>query len=169
MFTSIRKGHVSRTIAAAAAAAMMYAATPAKAGSIVLQGIVALACTISTADAGAGTLDLSASQSNLAIANVTEDCNDSNGYTITIATANGTTSGVLVSQDVNGANATDLNYSISYDGSAVSLTGGSGTAASRTSFTLPQTVPLAVSYTIPAGGLPADTYADTLTLTITAG
>ncbi len=169
MLTFVRKGHVSRTIAVAAAAAMMYAATPAKAGSIVLQGIVALTCTISAADAGAGTLDLSANQSNLTIANVTEDCNDSNGYTITIATANGTTSGVLVSQDVNGVNATDLSYSITYDGSAVSLTGGSGTAASRTSFTLPQTVALAITYTIPGGGLPADTYTDTLTLTVTAG
>ncbi len=32
-----------------------------------------------------------------------------------------------------------------------------------------QTVPLAISYTIAAGGLPADTNTDTLTLTITAG
>ena len=158
-----------RSIAFAAATALMFAATPAKADALPVQGIVAVACTISTADAGAGALDLSSSQTDLTIANVTETCNDANGYSVTVATANGTTSGVLVSQDVNGANSTDLTYSIKYDGVAVTIASGSGTAATRSGFTTAQTVPLAISYTIAAGGLPADTYTDTLTLTITAG
>ncbi len=165
-----RMTEIYRSIAFAAAAALVFAATPAKADALPLQGIVAVACTISTADAGAGTLDLSSSQTDVTIANVTEDCNDVDGYTVTVATTNGAalTTGLLVSQNVNGANATDLTYSVTYDGSAVTLTSGSGTAATRVGFTAEQTVPLAITYTIPGGGLPADTYTDTLTLTITA-
>ncbi len=159
---------MTKSIAFAAAAALVFAATPAKADALPLQGIVAGTCTISTADAGAGTLDLSSSQTDLTVANVTENCSDANGYTVTIATTNGTTNGLLVSQDVNGANATDLSYSIKYDGSAVTIASGSGTGATRSGFTASQTVALAVTYTIPGGGLPADTYTDTLTLTITA-
>ena len=155
-------------LAAAALVALVFAATPAKADILPVQGIHATACTISTADAGAGTLDLSASQTDLTIANVTETCNDVDGFTVTIATANGTTNGLLVSQDINGTNATDQAYSIKYDAVAVTIASGSGTAATRVGFTGAQTVALAISYTIAAGGLPADTYTDTLTLTITA-
>ncbi len=160
---------MTRSIAVAAAAALVFAATPTKADTLAVQGIVAVTCAISTADAGAGALDLSASQTDLTIANVTEDCSDADGYTVTIATTNGTANGLLVSQDVNGANATDLTYSIKYDAVAVTLVAGSGTAAIRSGFTASQTVVLAITYTIPGGGLPADTYTDTLTLTITAG
>ncbi len=166
-----RMTEIYRSVAfAAAAAALVFGATPAKADALPLQGIVAVACTISTADAGAGTLDLSTSKTAVTIANVTEDCNDSNGYTVTVATTNGAalTTGLLVSQNVNGANATDLTYSIKYDTVAVTLTSGSGTAATRSSFTNSQTVALAITYTSPGGGLPADTYTDTLTLTISA-
>ena len=163
-----RMTEIYRSVAFAAAAALVLTATPAKADTLAVQGIVAVACTISTVAAGAGTLDLSSSQTNLTIANVTESCNDVNGFTVTIATTNGSTSGVLVSQDVNGANATNQAYSITYDGSAVTILSGSGTGATRSGFTGSQTVPLAVTYTIPGGGLPADTYSDTLTLTITA-
>ncbi len=163
-----RMTEMSRSVAFAAAAALVFAATPAKADALPVQGIVAVACTISTVDAGAGALDLSASQTDVTIANVTETCNDVDGFTVTIATTNGTTPGVLVSQDVNGANSTDQTYSIKYDGVAVTIASGSGTAATRSGFTAQQTVPLAISYTIAGGGLPADTYTDTLTLTITA-
>ncbi len=165
-----RMTEMSRSVAFAAAAALVFAATPAKADALPVQGIVAVACTISTVDAGAGALDLSASQTDVTIANVTEDCNDVDGFTVTIATTNGAalTTGLLVSQDVNGANSTDQTYSIKYDGVAVTIASGSGTAATRSGFTGQQTVPLAISYTIAGGGLPADTYTDTLTLTITA-
>ena len=163
-----RMTEIYRSIAFAAAAALVFAATPAKADALPVQGIVAVACTISTSDAGAGTLDLSSSKTDVTIANVTESCNDANGYSVSIATTNGTTGGLLVSQNVNGANSTDLSYSIKYDGSAVTISSGSGTGATRSGFTASQTVALAVTYTSPGGGLPADTYTDTLTLTITA-
>ena len=159
-----------RSIAFAAAAALMFAATPAKADALPVQGIVAEVCTITTTDAGAGTLDLSTTQANTTIATVAESCNSPDGYTVSIATTNGTGTGLLVSQDLNGANSTDLTYTIRYDSIAKTfVTGNIANAATRSGFTAPKpTVPLDISYTIPGGGLPADTYTDTLTLTLTA-
>ena len=65
------KSCFSTTFDLAAAAVTMFAATPATAGGIVLQGIVALACTATTTDAGAGARDLCAIQTNLTRPTVT--------------------------------------------------------------------------------------------------
>ena len=164
-----RPGLLCSTLQVLAAVALSFAlAAPGYAASIALQGSIPTACTISVTGQGNTTLDLSTNQTDLDVADVTEDCNNADGFTITVQTTNGTTGGLLVSQDNNGTNNTDQAYSVKYDGNSVTFSAGSGEGANRSAAVVSNTVDLQISTTIPAGGLPADTYTDTLTLTITA-
>ena len=166
-----RMTEIYKSVAFAAAAALVFSATPAKADALSLSGSVTQVCSITTSDAGAGSLSLGSSATNTTIATVAEACNSPDGYQVSFATANGTSTGLLVSQDVNGSNSTDLAYTIRYDGEALTFSSSSASATARTGFTDASTVTavvLDISFTIPGGGLPADTYTDTLTLTITA-
>lgn len=100
-------GSATFAIAAAMAAAPALAASSTQ-GTIALTGSVDFACTVSVQDAGA-TLDLVDGSSNVKVGTVTENCNNANGYTITLSSNN---SGVMVDSSDSKATAA---YTVSYD------------------------------------------------------
>ncbi len=133
-------------------------------GSITLSGTVpALAEITITPISGHDTLDLTTSQTDLAVATVNEKSNVTTGYTVTLDSAN---SGEFVGND--SGNSDTLAYTISYDGSVVTLSSGSATVTTASGRTAASGVDktLAVSFT--GTFLNADTYTDTITLTISA-
>jgi hypothetical protein len=152
------------------AAAVVSVAAPqvfaAQTGSITLSGTVAPSCNISVAPApGYNSLDLAASQSNLKVATVTEQCNTRLGYTVKLSTANGTTGGVFAGST---GNAETLDYAVSYGGAPATFAAKEATVTNAATRTGSSGIAkdLAVSYT--GTPLAADTYSDTLTVSITA-
>ena len=133
-------------------------------GSITLTGTVAALAEITvTPITGYDSLDLTTSQTDLAVATVNEKSNVTTGYTVTLDSAN---SGEFVGADTG--NSDTLAYTISYGGSAVTLSSGSATVTTASARTSAAGVDktLAISYT--GTFLNADTYSDTITLTISA-
>jgi spore coat protein U-like protein len=157
------------TVLAAAAMLGLAAQTPAfsaQTGSITISGTVAPDCQITVAPApGYNKLDLVTSQSNLKVATVTEQCNARLGYTVKLNTANGTTGGLFTGSSGNGET---LGYGVSYGGLPATFVAKEAVVTNALARTASTGVvkDLAVSY---AGTpLAADTYADTLTVTISA-
>jgi hypothetical protein len=131
--------------------------------TIGLSTIVRGACSISAvADPQAANIDLSTTQSNLAIATVTESCNN-NGYTVSVSSENGVTKGqpALVGSALNGS----MNYTVVYGGAPVNFSGGQATAFD-TSATLPLTRRQVGIGFVGNPNLPSDSYVDVLTFTI---
>ena len=119
-----------------------------------------------SAESGYNTMDFTVSQSDRLVATVTEICTTS-GYTVILQTANGTTTGLFKGANPN--NSDTIVYDIKYNNTTVVMSGG---AATVTDSALPTTAPgvekeLEISYS-GSSSLAADTYTDTLTLTIAA-
>jgi hypothetical protein len=131
-------------------------------GTLLLQGVVAQKISVAVvAEPGASTLDLSTSQTDLAVASVNEVSNAKNGYKMTITSAN---FGNLKRTDGTDA----LSYSLKYNGAAVALGSAAGTTITNSS---PSAVSTNKSVTISYTGaetLVEGTYADTVTFTIAA-
>ena len=158
---------VAATAAAIIPAAGIPAAGASAVGTIALAGSIPAQCSISvTPHASAQSLDLTQSATDLAVATVTEACNDARGYRVDLATENGRKTGLLVQGAVNGD---EIPYSVSYGGSPVSFSGGSARVTDSSERTpaggAQKTV--AVSYNGDPG-LASGSYGDTLTLTLTA-
>ena len=139
----------------------LYAGNTAT-GNIILSGAVAAATNIAvTGVVPYSALDLSVTQTNLLVANVTEVNNTTNGYTVTLTSANagtlknGTFGSIIYTAQYNGVSA---NLSTT----PVNITTG---AASNTVVNAIKT--LKISYTgVPAASVMVGTYSDTLTFTI---
>lgn len=142
-------------LSTAPAAAPALAESPGSSGSIQLRGEVPVVCTVAVADRGV-TLDLSRSFDKVTVASVEERCNAAGGYSVTVASQNGT-------QLRPATGGGGVPYSISYDGAASS--GGGALTASRPAAPAPQSRELGVSGAPPAG-LQAGSYADVITVTI---
>jgi spore coat protein U-like protein len=156
------------TCALALLAGAFGAADAATTGTITLQGTVAQSCNITvTPQTGYNALDLSTSPTSLNVATVNETCNDPKGYTVSMTTANGTTTGVL--KGAIAGNPDTVTYNVTYNGSAVTLAGSTATVTNVTAKTAAAGVTknLNIAYT-GNSNLGADTYTDTLTFTITA-
>lgn len=177
--------HLTKILAGSIAAvglAVAFGSTPSQAGltgTINLTGAVASNCNVVVTASGGATLDSTLSTGATAstpiqVGSVVETCNDPKGYVITVASLNGV-NGTLTTGLLKGAvsgNPDTVPYNIAYGattpGTAVTLAAGSGTASTATKKT-------------PAGGttnnvfinftgnsnLSADTYTDTLTVTMT--
>jgi len=137
-----------------------HAATSA---DITLTGTVDQDCSVSL-DASSYTLNLVAGESDSTVANVTEVCNDADGYTIAFSSAN---SGVLQNDDNPGQ---QKNYSISYgtgSGSIDSEGLDQGRSVNYASFTAGNSVPLRLNLSAHTGGvLAAGNWSDTITVSI---
>jgi hypothetical protein len=141
-------------------------------GSIPLSGTVGTVCSITVnQQAGATTLTLTASQTNLLIATATENCNDHNGYFVTVMSRNaGTPAGqgkAFLGGAVSG-NPDKVPYTISYAGTTLTLDATGAARGKDTTFkTTGQGVTSNVTITYTGvSNLGADTYSDTITLTI---
>jgi spore coat protein U-like protein len=142
------------TVAAAAAFAAPALAQSAN-GSIQLRGNVALSCTIAVTDLSQS-LSLKAGETSKSVGTVSETCNSSNGYKITLASSN---SGKLKSGN------NEISYQVAYDTSSGSLT--SQMVVDRASAQFGKSSALKV--TIPASDqYIAGDYTDTITVTIAA-
>ena len=134
--------------------------------TLLISGTVAANTTINVAALPAATtLDFTTTPgAPIAIANVTEISNDFLGYKVTLASANGAATTAQVKGTAHG---TILAYSLLYNAVAVVF---SASSATLTNVAAPTggagvTKPLTITYT--GTFLPADTYTDTLTFTIT--
>ena len=135
--------------------------------TLTISGTVAPINTITLASqSGYNALDLVNGATAKVVGIATETSNDKLGYKVTLGSLNaGSTAQAFLKGALTG-NADVVNYSITYGGAAVTLVSGSAqvtTAAARTGST-GATKNIAVTFS--GAWLTADTYSDTLTLTI---
>lgn len=122
-----------------------------------------------TATSAANSLDLTNDQSNLKVADVTENSNSKSGYKVTLSSANG---GFLKNTDVNATANNTIAYTVTY---GTMLSGASldtdkvGSEIDSASAVVANDNDLAISYlgVTPSQLLSGD-YTDTITLTISA-
>lgn len=113
---------------------------------------------------GYDNLSLSTSQSDLLAGTVTET-RTPGGYSVTLETLNGSTTGLLRGANMN--NSDTVSFSMAYDGLSVVLSGGSGIVTDSDAATSASGIvkSITLSYTGDST-LAADTYRDTLAFTI---
>jgi hypothetical protein len=139
-------------------------------GTLTIQGTVASTASITVAPLGGyNTLDIAAGVSGQAVANITEKCNDKAGYKVTMTSLNAGSSGTtLTLNDTAGGTGTDtVPYTLTYNGSGVTLVSGTATLTDVNAKTAKDGVVKSLAATIVASWVNSATYADTLTFTIT--
>ena len=143
-------------------------------GTLTLEGTVPEILTINvSAESVASNLDLSTDQTDLLVATVTETSNVRAGYSVTVESANAASQSSTdpFFASTSAGNSDTLSYTLKYDGSTVSFSGGSAatvTNASDKTAAGGSTNEVRISYTGTTQNLYADSYQDTLTFTITA-
>jgi len=144
---------------------MAFSATT---GNLIISGTVPEILEITViAAAGSTTLDLTQSVTDLHIGDVVERSNVIAGYTVSISSTNAAT-GTPHFKGSSPTNSDTLNYTLNYDGAAISFSGGSALISdvnSKTA-TLGSSKALNITYDGTADFLNSDTYSDTLTFTI---
>jgi hypothetical protein len=100
------------------AAGLPLGAAAASSGAVTIAGKVPLSCTLAvTPTSGASNIaDLSQGNSGLLVATVSENCNDPNGYSVSVAGANSTSFTGLFKDATSHAS---LPFSVTYAGAAV--------------------------------------------------
>jgi len=139
-----------------------HAATSA---DLTITGTVDEDCSVSL-DTSSKTIDIQSGEVDSTMANVTEICNDADGFSISFSSAN---SGVLQNDDNAGE---QKSYTISYGSGASSFDSQSLTqsrSVSYNTFTAGHTVPLRLNLASHSGGvLAAGTWSDVITVSIAA-
>ncbi len=130
--------------------------------NLTLRGTVAQNCSVSF-DTASYTVDLVNGEADSTVATVTEICNDADGYSISLSSAN---SGVLQNDD----NAGDQKaYTISYGSGISGQSLSKSRSVSYSSYTAGNAVPLRMDLSAHgAGVLAAGTWSDTVTISIAA-
>jgi hypothetical protein len=134
--------------------------------SFVITGTVPSLCSISINTSGSSTndgyniTDLTVSGSQTPIANVRENCNNSNGYTVSLSSAN---SGTYLGKLYDSSSGNSLNYTIYYNGSPLS-----STVITNANNAADTSKNLSISYSSNSSLAPSSSYSDTLNFTITA-
>jgi hypothetical protein len=138
------------------------------AASLIISGTVAPINTITIASqSGYNTLNLVAGATAQVVGIATETSNDKLGYKVTLSSLNAGATAQAVLKGAIVGNADTVNYSILYNGTAVTLAAGSATVTSVAARTVAAGVPKNIAVTFAGAWLTADNYSDTLTLTIT--
>lgn len=147
-------------------ALVAFPAAASQTGSVALSGSVAISCSIGVSNIGnASTLNLTANQTNLTVATINENCNDRAGYSVVLATVNGTTTGLLKG---TGTGFDTVSYTVTYGGAAVTFAAGSATVTNVSTRTGASGVNDNINITYTGNtNLFNDTYTDTLNLTLT--
>ena len=141
----------------------------ASSGSLFLMGTLAKKSSVTVNPSGsASTLDLTSTSgaSDLLVASITEVSNAHLGYTVTIISANAKVATDKTKAVFKGQTwGETLEYTIKYGGVSVSLVNGEALVTNASGRTTGITKDVTITYN--AGpNLAADTYADTLTVTI---
>lgn len=135
--------------------------------TLTISGTVAPINTIAIASqTGYNTLNLAASATAQLVGIATETSNDRLGYKVTLSSANAGTTAQAFFKGAIAGNTDTENYSISYGGTAVTLASGSAVVSSTTGRTVAAGVTKNINVTFAGAWLAADTYSDTLTLSI---
>ena len=139
-------------------------AAAATTGSVTINGKVPISCAIVvTPAAGASNIaDISAGNTNLLVATVTENCNDPSGYSVSLAGAN---SGSYTGLFKDSVSAATVAFNVSYAGTSVSGATVTNVAAPANTT---KNVQITYAATPNLTGSVGYTYAETLTFTITA-
>jgi hypothetical protein len=133
--------------------------------TIPLSGTVATTCTVANNATGATTTftDMTTGASGVLIGTVTETCNDKNGYKVTLTESNFSAS----SPSFKGSSTNTLiPYSLSYNGTAVNFPSSTATITPSGTQTSATGVAKALNITFAASLYTADTYSDTITITM---
>jgi hypothetical protein len=133
--------------------------------TIPLSGTVATTCTVTNNATGATTTfsDMTTGQTATLIGTITEICNDKNGYKVTLATANFAGG----SPNLKGSSTSAVvPYSLTYNGTALSYVGGTATVTPSGTQTNSTGVSKQLKISFTGGFLSADSYADTITITM---
>lgn len=144
---------------------------PSKAATLVLSGAVAANCTVTVTEFNSPqSLDLAVAQTDLKIAEVVEKCNDKDGYTVALRSANAFTNGSSQARLESVDDAEVVNYSLDYDAAPVVFASGDSTVTDSSSKTGGSgvTKDLTLTYLVNANLAADTTYTDTLTVTLTA-
>lgn len=155
---------MKKVILASALLALSATSFAATTGTLLLQGVVPQKISLTvTSQSVASTLDLSTSQTDLAVASVNEQSNSKTGYKMTITSANQSKLKRTGGSDV-------FSYTMKYNGAAVDLSSSSGaTLTNSAAASVNANKSVTISYT---GAAPESmvegTYADTVTFTIAA-
>lgn len=155
-------------LAAALSAATSLASYGQQTASLTLSGTVdrTVAVTV-TPQNNYNSLDLVNGETEKTVAIVNERSNDKTGYSVTLTSMGAGTTGRAQLRPATPGNPDTIPYSLKYAGATVSLVQGTAnltTSGGRTSGTGANNV---LAVTIPSSsGINADTYADTLQLTI---
>ena len=137
-------------------------------GNITISGTVANSTGITVvSQTGYNSLNIAGGVSGQTVAIATETSNDKNGYTVKLTTANAPTGTAAFLKGVTG-NADQVPYTMTYNGVAVTLIAGSATVTSASARTPSTGLAKNLNVTIPAVWVNADTYNDTITLTVAA-
>lgn len=160
------KKYIALTVALTLTTLAVHAQTS---GNITIAGTVANETTITVASqAGYNSLLIAAGTVDQLVANVTEKSNDRIGYTVTLNSLNaGSTAQAFLGGAAVG-NTDTVNYTLKYNGTAVTLVSGSAVVTTSATRTPQAGVVKGLAVTIPATWVNTDTYSDTLTLTIAA-
>jgi len=127
-------------------------------------------CSISTSTTGAVVLgDVTVTPFNGTIATLTELCNALGGYKVTLTSLNAGNGNTLFLKPSSATNTEQINYSLTYGTAPVSFSGGSATLTTSHTPTGGTGVQNPLSLTTVTGFYNADTYTDTLTITLAAG
>ena len=137
-------------------------------GNLIISGTVPEILEVTVlAAAGSTALDLTQNITDLHIGDVVERSNVIVGYTVTVSSANAATGDPHFKGD-DPSNTDTLDYTLKYDGSPITFTGGSALLSdvSSKTATLGSSKSLNLSYDGSVNFLNADSYQDTLTFTI---
>lgn len=161
-----------RLLGAASVSALLFGSGAANAvNTITLTGTVPNVCSLSVnAAAGATDIALQTSQTALAVGSVDETCNDDSGYTVSMVTTHGVTSGMFTTGI--GDATRQLNYVVKYAGVVATPIAGFVTVTDVIARVAGSgTVNKAVTISFTAAALTlvkATDYSDTLTFAMTA-
>jgi len=142
--------------------------------SVAFSGTAAPVATIAVDHATFTTLDIHAGASAVTVATATEICNSQTGYKVALESANAVAAGSASATLKGSAVATNtVSYTILYNGVGVTLGSDGKTASGTAAFTadaptIEAGVQHALAVTFAGVWKPADTYSDTITLTIAA-
>ncbi len=138
-------------------------------GNITISGTVANSTSITVApQTGYNSLNIAGGVSGQTVAIATEKSNDKIGYTVKLTTANAPTGTAAFLKGGTSGNTDTVPYTMTYGGIAVTLVSGSATVTSASVRTISTGVAKNLNVTIPSVWVNADTYSDTITLTIAA-
>src|SRR5438093_1168952 len=153
-------------------ATLMLAAVPAFAqnvGSITISGTVAPIQQITvTSQSGYNSLDLVNGETDKLVAIVNEKSNDQIGYKVTLRSANAfaASGSQAYLKGASAGNPDSVNYTIKYNGGAVTLVSGESIVTTAVARTGGSGVNKNLQVTLSGAYNVADTYSDTLTLTL---